>query len=180
MDGPHALAMLDFQHIAYSQGRTVLDLVAPAVASRVSSELGEMDDPFLRGAAIIGASLLKATSGALPPWSVELMPAVFSGLFVACGKDLQMFGRILEKSMQVRFAAPSNAGSCLIAGKVIEGLSEQAKLAFVQQSLEAIGNDNEGGWRRFKVLVKQACGGKKKAYGFSLKPSPTSWDCDRL
>ena len=31
-----------------------------------------------------------------------------------------------------------------------------------------------------KVILKQACGGKKKDAGFNLKPQFTTFDCERL
>jgi hypothetical protein len=67
----------------------------------------------------------------------------------------------------------------LVAGHFIESAKESAKRTFVERSHEACSQNDADGWRRFKVLLKQACGGKKKS-SLSLKPSFTTWNIERI
>jgi hypothetical protein len=171
MDGYQTIAMLDFFHGAYCLGSEMLHVVASNVASQVTVvDTGQ--ESVLNGRAIVGASLFRATSGGLPPWAMDHIPQVFEGLFAAHNRDLGSFQQFLSSSMVVRLATKE-----LIAGKFIDTMSDTNKSAFVTSSMEEISKDN---WRRFKVILKMACGGKKKQAGFNLKPSPTNWECDRV
>jgi hypothetical protein len=41
--------------------------------------------------------------------------------------------------------------------------------------------DSIASWKRLKVIIKQACGGKKKDTDFNQRPALTRWDTlDRL
>ena len=68
----------------------------------------------------------------------------------------------------------------LLSGRYFESLRSEAKDKFVQEAMALAGTDDVASWRRLKVLIKAACGGKKKDSGFQLKPSLTKWDFDRV
>jgi hypothetical protein len=68
----------------------------------------------------------------------------------------------------------------LLAGPFFENLPTQAVDRFVEEAIALCRSDNASSWRRFKVAVKQICGGKKKDTDFQLKPSYTRWDFDRI
>ena len=169
MDGYHTLAMLIFLKSAYSLGSEMFHMVATKVASQVVVK-NKGHETFDNGKAIVGASLFRASSGGLPPWAVDNIPQVFEGFFIACNSDMQEFQLLLCASMTVHHTD-------LLAGRFIAAMSDTNKTTFVTSSMEEIA---KGNWRRFKVLLKQACGGKKKQAGFKLKPSPTNWECDRV
>lgn len=175
MDGYHTLVMLDVLKACYSLGIDMLHIVAIQVANQIVVEHDDELSTTLNGIGIgiIGASLFRATSGGLPPWAVDHIPQAFEGLFVAHKCNIAAFSIFLQTSMAVRRATSRE----LLAGRFIDAMSVSVKSMFIESSLEEI---STGNWRRFKVIFKKACGGKKKLSGFNLKPSPTNWECDRV
>jgi len=175
LDGPHMLALMDFLESSFALGPIMLQ----TIASHLEKTFG------ISGIPIIGAALFRGGSGGLPPWAVECIPNVFSALFGAFGKDPNNFGKMLVDSMEITLHV--NAArfggvlpGSLFAGPLFKKLSEKTKQEFVQKSLELCAKDTGDAWRRFKVILKQLCGGKKKDSGFNLKPSYTNWECDRI
>lgn len=181
MGGPQTLALMDFFENTFSIGPESLHEIARTLPSRFQIDMPGTD-PTLQGMAIVGAILFRAISGGLPPWAIERIPATYAALFNGCGKDVEVFGQVLRASMYIRLTAAVASvkpGSC-IAGRFFEAMKENAQQEFLQKATEIAVTDTAEAWKRYKTLLKQASGGKKKASGFQLKPSPTSWDCDRL
>jgi hypothetical protein len=185
MDGAQSLAVMDFFEKAFELTPDQLQQIAHELQSRLQVDLQGEQDITLKGMSIIGAGLFRAASGGLPPWAVECIPSTYAALYHGCGKDTRVFRQVLQASMNVRLAAgsPTTGGvgpGSLIAGRFFETMRESLREDFLKKAVEIADQDNVDGWRRFKTLLKQASGGKKKASGFNLKPSPTSWECDRL
>lgn len=187
LDGPQTRAILVFLERYFLLGSRMLRAVAMGLRERigidVSSIHGAGNDEATQGLAILGACLFRAASGGLPPWAIEVMPSLSAALFVACGNDADIFCKMLDLAMDVRLSEASNGfGAVLpghhIAGYYIATAKPNAKATFLIKSREACRENNANGWRRFKTLLKQICGGKKKS-SLSLKPAFTTWDLDR-
>lgn len=118
--------------------------------------------------------LFRSLSGALPPWAIEGIPGLFASLFAAFGRDGRTFCRVVTLSLDVR--APEGFGGGgpggKLAGPLLDAMSDRAREEFLAKRRRGV--------ERLKTAVKKLCGGKKKASNFSLKPSCTRWDCDRL
>jgi hypothetical protein len=65
----------------------------------------------------------------------------------------------------------------LLAGKLLDAKRLPHGIVFVSQSKEVC---IKGNWQKMKVILKATCGGKKRDSGFALRPSFTTWDCNRL
>ena len=115
---------------------------------------------------------------ALPPWCVEDTPDLFKALYFATGKDSDMFIHFLNLGIHLTAASPTGrirVGD-RIGGKYVD-CSPTHLNQFMSKAREVcVKND----WKRFKVIIKTLCGGKKKDSGFILKPQLTNFDCDRL
>jgi hypothetical protein len=185
MDGAQSLAVMDFFERTFRLAHDQLHQIANELQNRLQVDLHGEQDVILKGMAIIGAGLLRAASGGLPPWAIDCIPSTYAALYHGCGNDTRVFRQVLQASMNVRLASGSpttgtvGPGS-LIAGRMFETMREPLREDFLKKAVEIADQDSVDGWRRFKALLKQASGGKKKASGFNLKPSPTSWECDRL
>jgi hypothetical protein len=185
MDGAHSLAAMEFFEKTFELGPDQLRQIASDLQNVVKVDLLMEDDAILRGMAILGAGLLRAAAGGLPPWAVECVPATYAAFYRGCGKDSKIFQTVLRASMIVRLSSGGpTLGSVrpgsLLAGRFFETMKQAQQDDFLEKAIEIAVKDNMEGWRRFKTLVKQISGGKKKASGFNLKPSPTTWECDRL
>ncbi|EJK58179.1 hypothetical protein THAOC_21717 [Thalassiosira oceanica] len=124
------------------------------------------------------ACLLRGVSGALPPWCVEDTPELFKAIYFAMGKDSDGFIHILNLAVHLTAASPTG---CIQVGDRIGGKYVDCSPSHLNQFISkardvCVKND----WKRFKVILKTLCGGKKKDSGFSLKPQLTNFDCDRL
>lgn len=185
MDGAQSLAVMDFFEKVFKLANDQLHQIAHELQNRLQVDLHGEEDVTLKGMAIIGAGLFRAASGGLPPWAIDCIPSTYAALYQGCGKDTSVFRQVLHASMNVRLAAgsPTTGGvgpGSLIAGRIFETMREPLREDFLRKAVEIADQDSVDGWRRLKTLLKQASGGKKKASGFNLKPSPTSWECDRL
>lgn len=188
-DGPQSLRLTELLAIFFGLGPSLMGKVSGRLVGQIPADFGpdiHLQDPILRGAVIIGAALLRASQGALPPWAVESVPEIYSGLFVALNRDCNTFALVMQSSMNVRLSSTVQAsvGSVrpgeLLSGPHFATLSDSAKTKFIAEARECSRKENMVSWRRLKVLVKQACGGKKKETDFGQKPSLTSWEFDRL
>jgi hypothetical protein len=185
LDGPQTRAIMEFLESYFLLGPDMFRAVALTLSSQLVAEnvLVVSDDPVGQGVAIVGACLFRAASGALPPWAIEVIPSLYAALYHACGTDVQVFRQMLITSMQIRLVTTTGFGGVypgeLLAGRFFESAKDSSKRTFVERSQEACSQNDAEGWRRFKVLLKQACGGKKKA-SLSLKPSFTTWNIDRI
>jgi hypothetical protein len=178
---------MEFLESFFLLGPDMFRTVALTVTSRLVAEgalVASDDDPVGQGVAVVGACLFRAASGGLPPWAIEVIPSLYAALYHACGTDAHVFCQMLTTSMEIRLGT-TRAGfggvrpGELLAGRFFESAKESSKRIFVERSQEACSQNDAEGWRRFKVLLKQACGGKKKS-SLSLKPSFTTWNIDRI
>merc|ERR1719273_2593684 len=124
------------------------------------------NDPDAAGIAIIGAALFRGSQGGLPPWAVESVPSVYSALFRALGNNVDGFGLLFQISMNIRLLENQRFGSVqggsLLSGRFFERMNDRTKQNFINQAKDLAKEDTTASWRRLKVLIKQACGGKKK------------------
>jgi hypothetical protein len=193
LDGPHTLAIMGFV-IAYFRLRSTMlqcagERLLNIVPVNVESVKNTGGDTSFLGIVVVGAALFRACQGALPPWAIESIPEVYSSFFESVlGSDVEVFGRWLQASMEVRLRSATesnysfgglNSGH-LLSGRYFESMSHQAKVAFVNEAKQLATSGGGADWRRLKGLIKQACGGKKKDTDFNQKPSPTRWDFDRI
>mmetsp|Transcript_30193 Transcript_30193/g.46055 ORF Transcript_30193/g.46055 Transcript_30193/m.46055 type:complete len:1307 (-) Transcript_30193:228-4148(-) len=188
MDGPQTLAIVDFFEKVFLMDSAALHFVAQELQHRYQAQLDEhehqQNDTALRGIAILVAILFRAASGCLPPWTIEGFPSIFAALYQGCGSSTDVFVQVVEAAMTIKLSPGAASGltppGSVLAGRFFEGMKEATQHTFLRNAAEISAKDTDEGWRRFKALLKQAAGGKKKASGFSQKPSPSSWDCDRL
>lgn len=188
LDGPQTRAILTFLERYFMLGPEMLRSVADSLGNQLGVDITSIqvasDDNASQGLAILGASLFRAASGGLPPWAIEVIPSLYAALYTACGKDPDVFCRMLQLAMTVRLSNTSRGFGAIRPGELLAGrffavAKDSAKATFVSKSREACQENNANGWRRFKTLLKQACGGKKKS-SLSLKPAFTTWDVDRI
>lgn len=185
LDGPHSLAIADFLTNLFELGPTMVQRVADTLENSVPVAKNHACGVTSIGAAIIGAALFRATQGGLPPWAVESIPEVYSAFFASMGRYPQRFAETMRLSMAIRLdsSAAQFGGvkpGCLLSGPLFELLSSELADRFVEDAANLSRNDDAASWRRFKVAVKQVCGGKKKDADFHLKPSYTRWEFDRI
>lgn len=179
LDAAHTLAMTSFISESLLLGASVLS-AGQGISSviQVIDTFGQLNNVLT--AAILVSSLLRAVSGALPPWSVEETPELFESIFTSiCGSNTDSFVELL--SLACKLSSATTFGGVregeLLAGRYID-VSDSHIKSFITQSKEVC---SKGNWKKIKVILKATCGGKKKDSGFNLKPSFTSWEkCDRL
>jgi hypothetical protein len=188
-DGPQTLAILEFLHLYFSLGLSMLQAAAAELLRTIPIDPASIQrfstDPDAAGISIIGAALFRAAQGGLPPWAVECIPSVYASLFHALNKDPTTFGLIFEMSIHIRLVGSQQFGgvqaSALLGGRYFETLGDRAKHKFVTEAMEFAKMDTATGWRQLKALIKQACGGKKKDTDFNQKPTYTKWEgLDRI
>jgi len=187
LDGPHSLALTTFLSTFFRLGAIALDAVGQMLVSSIPIDhvlIQGTQDQNLLGVAVVGAALFRACQGALPPWAVESIPEVYSSFFEACGQDAEAFGLLMRLSMEVRLQPRTSYGGIgparLLSGRFFENMAEQAKTAFIDETKELCKKGGMASWRRLKVLIKQACGGKKRDAEFNQKPAATRWEFDRV
>jgi len=179
LDAAHTLAMTSFISESLLLGSSILS------AGQGSSSVIQLQDTFgqsrdISNAAILVSSLLRAVSGALPPWSVEETPELFESIFTSiCGSNAESFVELLSLACKLRSSTTFGGvrEGELLAGRYLD-VSDSHITSFITQSKEVC---SKGNWKKIKVILKATCGGKKKDSGFNLKPGFTSWEkCDRL
>ena len=187
MEGAQTLAASEFLASFFSLGPVMLHSVGQQLLQQIPLDTEKANaystEPSLHGVAIIGAALFRAAAGGLPPWFVESIPEVYAAFFTALNKDAIVFGQMLQLAMEVRSSTAFGsveAGSRL-AGPILDGTTASGKQIFLQESVELAELDNNGSWKRMKVILKKISGGKKSGTDFAQKASPTKWDeFDRL
>ena len=168
LDGPHTLAIQSFISESILLDASIVSII----------QLNQLNDTnVVSGSAILIAALLRSFSGALPPWTVEEAPELFHSLYIATGSDAG-FAQTLRLS--AKLTASTSFGGVrsgeLLAGKYLDASDSHIE-SFVSQSKEVC---IKGNWQKMKVILKATCGGKKRDSGFALRPSFTTWDCNRL
>jgi len=187
LDGPQSLALTAFLITFFRLGAESLYKAGQILLTTIPVDMANLSagcpDARFHGVSIISASLFRACQGALPPWAVESIPEVYSSFFEAFGSDAESFGHLMRLGMEVRLGSREYGGvgpGKLLSGRFFESLSETAKTTFINQSRELCKKGGMASWRRLKVLIKQACGGKKKDTEFNQKPSATRWEFERV
>jgi len=133
LDGAHTLAMTSFSGEVLKLGQNVL-------SERAISSIVQVVDAFGTTsicAAIFIAALLRAVSGALPPWSVEDMPDVFESMYISFGSNPDDFAQLLSMSTKLKSALPFG-GVCngeLLAGRYLD-VSDSHIKSFISQTKE--------------------------------------------
>jgi len=182
MDGPQTLAMFDFLTAAVDAvGSTLFSSIALSFQSQTHIDfpyagLNSSLAPSLIGGSILCAALFRGFSGSLPPWTLENAPNLYASLFVACENNIDSFCRILEPGAEIKLSSASAPFQCILPGDRLAGPIVQTHLVYELRTFLSGKLD----WRHFKVLVKAACGGKKKTSIFANKPAISTWDCDRV
>ena len=208
LDGPQSLALTDFVARFLDLGPDALSSVAVTLVQMIPVEFSSSStappspsssfhDNRLLGCSILAAALLRAAQGGLPPWAVESIPEVYRSLYHASGSDPFWFGHILDVASTISFSSSSSSSSSSLgtslsplapgwpagerlAGRFFAHLSDASRQGFVQQAMELCAKDDATHWRRFKVLVKQMCGGKKRETDYKQKPAATKWEFERI
>jgi hypothetical protein len=189
LDGPHSLVMIEFLVVLFQSGHDVLRMVSQKIASLFPHEFTSLHAngsyTELEGVVVLVAALLRGFQGGLPPWSIEYAPNLFSALYCSLGKQALVFEYILQAAMHVWVpnSTPRLCGMAageLYAGRSFQTMAETLKESFMQQWMEQVRKDDATAWRRFKALMKQACGGKKKDSDFGQRPALTKWDFERM
>ena len=116
LDGPQTVSMLTFigecllfPSILSAGGRSILSMI------QINDVYGESNV----GAVIFAASLLRAFSGAVPPWSIEEAPALIKSMYVALGNDPDRLVQILRAGSKVTLA--NNSFGAVKEGELIAG-----------------------------------------------------------
>ena len=190
LDGPHSLVLTTFLSAFFRLGPGGLQAAGQRLLRSVPIDVPALHsicvDSSFHGVSVIGAALFRACQGALPPWTVEAIPEVYSSLFEACGHDVQRFGLLMRLSMEVRLLSSHNGDyggvgpGKLLSGRAFDSMSDQAKGLFLSQTMEIAAKGGMASWNKLKVLIKQACGGKKRDTDFKQKPAITRWEFQRV
>ena len=135
LDGPQTLAMLGFASECMLLGPSILVAGGRSILSviQVNDAVGQSNI----GVTILAASLLRAVSGALPPWAVEETPTLIQSMYVAMGSDCDKLIQILSAATKVAASAPFgaiNSGE-LLAGRYLD-VSNVHIESFLRQSKE--------------------------------------------
>lgn len=177
-DGPHVLAMCDFISESLILGPSVLSAVARSISTHIQFNFCNEVTAEVLGAAAISSALLRAISGAAPPWVVEDTPILFRSIFTALDGDLDLFIQTLNVSTKLETLTVFGA---LRAGEKLSGRYLDASVSHVDAFLsKARESCSKNDWKKIKVILKSATGGKKKESGFNLKPHYSSWECERV
>lgn len=127
LDGPQTLAMTEFMVDALSP--STLAATARSFAAHFKLESSAHNENL--GASIISAGLLRAASGALPPWAVELTPAIFKSLYVALGSNSDVFIEIVSVSTKLESSGE------VLAGRYFGTVSSSHIKSFLSKTREA-------------------------------------------
>ena len=177
-DGPQTLAITDFISEATLLGPTILVGSISALSAHIQLNCGNEVPVEMLGAAAILASLLRAISGATPPWVVEDTPILFKSLYTSLGSNCDLFIQTL--GVATKLETLTDIGG-LRAGEKLSGRYLEASDSHINSFLSkaketCVMND----WKKIKVVLKAVTGGKKKESGFNLKPHYSSWECERV
>ena len=182
MDAPHTLIVVDFLQLVIPHIPNVLEHIGLKLRTKIAVRYASTDaktelvtNEWLFGGSVLTASLMRGSSGGLPPWAIESIPDLFSSIFSACGSNTMNFSAIMKSTMLLTFESGTK-----LAGKYFERISDHSAAQFLEQAQESARRNDSEGWRRFKGAVKNICGGKKKDSGYNLKPALTSWECSRI
>ena len=168
VDGPQSLAMVEFLQLVF----TVKDISQTMFANitclfqndiNLDYESIGSNNTSLIGGGLVCASLFRAASGGLPPWTIEYIPDIFASFFETCG-GVSEFCLILQAGVDLRLSQAANVSFGVIrpgkklAGYFLDQMKPRGRDEFLQKSYELCQKDSKDKWRNFKVLVKANCG----------------------
>lgn len=190
LDGPHILALTDFLTHFLSLGDEVLRRATLVLVREVPADFEENDasvDTHRKGVAIVGAALFRAFQGGLPPWAIEATPEIYEAFYQSLNRQSFLFEEMLRLAMMIRlpFGGTKFGGidpGDLLSGRCFHNFSIPARDRFVEDAVVLCRKDDKQSWRKLKMIIKQACGGKKKEadFQFQLKPAVNRWEFDRI
>lgn len=178
-DGAQTLAMCEFISECFLLGPSNLAAAAGCISTsfQLNCTVNEVTAEVL-GAATISAALLRAISGATPPWIVEDTPILFHSIFTALGSNLDVFIKTLDVATKLETLVDVGA---LKAGEKLSGRYLDTSSSHIESFLAKTKETcSKNDWKKLKVVLKSATGGKKKESGFNLKPHYSSWECERV
>lgn len=173
LDGPHILILMDFFASFFRLGPRFLSRLGSMLVNNLPVDETSLNGE-LAGPALVAAALFRAVQGALPPWAVESLPTVYEAFFIALDRNTTLFVEVFGVSLGLCLAA--NFGGVKAGQPVAGRLQVDSHESFLDRAAVLVTQNDIGSWRCLKVLVKQACGGKKKESDFRQKPALTSWN----
>ena len=177
-DGPQTLAICEFMTESMLLGPSILHGGILALSSHLQLNITNEVPAEVLGAAAISASLLRAISGATPPWVVEDTPVLFKSMFTSLGSNPDLF--IHSLGVSTKLVTLTSVGGLQtgekLSGRYLEA-SDSHIDSFLSKARETVARND---WKKMKVILKSATGGKKKESGFNLKPHYSTWDCERI
>jgi hypothetical protein len=149
MDGPQSLAVMHLVEKTVRLGRAFVDVLAARIRQKFPVDaLNESDvsNPStavenIKGHAVFMASILRAASGSLPPWILEVAPQVLFAGFYQAYNDINHFAKVLETAMKIR-----------LRGKLLAGqYFEQPDSLFLDKAVAIAETNSAESWKRFNV-----------------------------
>ena len=144
LDGAQTLAMTSFSAESLKLGPSVLSERAIDIV-QVADALGSTSVC----PAIFIAALLRAVSGALPPWSVEDLPDLFESVYISFGSNPDDFAQLLSISTKLKSALSFGGvrNGELLAGRYLD-VSDNHIKSFISQTKEVCNKGMCFGGRR--------------------------------
>ena len=136
LDGPHTLTMESFVTESLLLGPSILLKGCTDILSVIQIDDNSLDQSRLCPSILV-AALLRAVSGALPPWCVEDAPELFESIYLAIGSNMDAFVQVLSVSTQLKASVSFGgirAGE-LLAGRYLD-VSDTHIKSFISQSKE--------------------------------------------
>ena len=136
LDGPHTLTMESFVSESLLLGPSILSKGCKDLISVIQVDGSSLDQSRLCPSILV-AALLRAVSGALPPWCVEDAPELFQSIYLTIGSNIDAFIQVLRISTQLKASVSFGgirAGE-LLAGRYLD-VSETHIKSFISQSKE--------------------------------------------
>jgi hypothetical protein len=132
LDGPQTLAMMEFATESILLGPSILSAAGESFTNQVQLQpIQESPSAEALGAAIVATGLLRAASGALPPWAVELTPTLLRSVNTALGSDTDIFIAVLMIATKLQTARGD-----LLAGRYFENVSSIHIDSFLSKTKE--------------------------------------------
>ena len=178
VDGPQSLALVEFIELALTAnglGTTIFALTGTIFQQEINLDYDSLDtdcNAVLVAGSVISATLLRAASGGLPPWTIEYVPDVFKSLFEASG-GIDSFYNVLQAGADLKLSQTSNSmygyvsPGHKLAGYFFDNMKPKAREEFLQKTMEICAKDDCNKWRSFKVILKANCGENVSLFCFN-------------
>ena len=168
-DSSHTLAILAF----LDKSLSLNNLVRKACTELIQGDALRIPWVEHRTAEFVGlvvvvAGHLRAASSTFPPWALEGVALTLHQILSTQGAEPTF---LLQQAMTIRLLQDSPAlglrASELLCGAFFEKADVSTNVSVLADSV--------GDHKKFKGVLKQVCGGKKKDSGFRQKPSSPRW-----